>query len=86
MGSAVSLQHWDAGSIPGPTQWVKESYTAIAVSELQVRSGIPGPGTPLGWPKKRSRAKKTNNNSKKTDEDEFQAPIREKGCRFSSVA
>ena len=83
MGSAVSLQHWDAGSIPGPTQWVKGSYTAIAVSELQ----IPGPGTPyaLGWPKKRSRAKKTNNNSKKTDEDEFQARV-QKGCRFSLVA
>ena len=23
-GSAVSLEHWDTGSIPSPAQWVKD--------------------------------------------------------------
>ena len=28
----VSLQHQDAGSIPGPAQWVKGSSVAVAVA------------------------------------------------------
>ena len=30
-GSAASLEHWDAGLIPSPAQWVKGSSIAAAV-------------------------------------------------------
>ena len=33
MGAAVSLQHWDAGLIPSPAQWVKD----LTFPQLQFR-------------------------------------------------
>ena len=43
-GSAVSLQRQDAGSSPGPMQWVKESGTVSQNRlQLQLRSD-PWPG------------------------------------------
>ena len=49
MGSVVSLEHWDAGSIPGGAQWVKDGRCYSCGSDL-----IPGPGTPrvVRWPNK----------------------------------
>jgi len=32
MGSAMSPQHWDTGSIPVPPQWVKGSGIAIVAA------------------------------------------------------
>lgn len=52
MGSMVSLERWDAGSIPGPTVWVKDPI----LPQLWCNSShlISGPETPYaaGQPKK----------------------------------
>lgn len=35
MGLVVSLEHWDAGSISSPAQWLKGSGVAAAVRWIQ---------------------------------------------------
>ena len=58
MGWMVSLQHQDAGSIPGPAPWVKGSTVATAAPWVTIaargRDLIPAQGLPYaaGWPKK----------------------------------
>ena len=36
MGSAVSWEHWNAGSIPGPSQWVED----LSLPQLWLRSQL----------------------------------------------
>ena len=53
--SAASWEHWDTGSIPDLTQWVKD--LALHSCSLGYNRGldlIPGPGTPydVGQPKR----------------------------------
>ena len=53
-GSAASLQHQDAGSIPGLAQWVKESGVATAVTWVEAVAEI--------WPMCQGVAKKKKKN------------------------
>ena len=34
MGLVVSLQHWDAGSIPGLAQWLKGASVAAPAAQV----------------------------------------------------
>ena len=53
MGSAVSQEHWDVGSIPHQAQWVEDPGVGHNCSS----DLIPGQGTPhaTGWPKKKKQ-------------------------------
>ena len=39
MGSVASLELWNAGSIPGPTQWVKDIALLLLWCRLQLWLG-----------------------------------------------
>ena len=36
----MSWEHWDAGSIPGPAQWVKDLDVAEAATEVATKAQI----------------------------------------------
>ena len=45
----ASLQHWDTGSLPGPTPWIKDPgiAAAVAVGHNGGSDLILGPETPI---------------------------------------
>ena len=59
-GLAASLEHWDAGSIPSLTRWVKDPTLLQLRTRLQLRLGYdPWPRSPIchGEAKKRRKNK-----------------------------
>ena len=42
----ASWEHWDAGSIPSPVQWVKDWHCHSCLGCNCGSDQIPGPGTP----------------------------------------
>ena len=59
MGSAVSLQHQDAGLIPGPAQWVERSGTVPAAAQSQLQVGS-DPGNSMCFWEAKKGGKKRN--------------------------
>ena len=62
MKSEVSLERYDAGSIPSPAQWVRDPVWVSSSCRVGHNYGsdlIPGPGTPytVEQPQKKEKGK-----------------------------